>query len=141
MQLQIRAEPSCFPSPAACASAVTASPCGPVCHLRRYRPHRSVSPLHPRPARSVCLSHLLFKSFCISHLLNATSPSVRPRGRPPGLGIHAACAAAKGKKKKMGKKQREGEEEKKKTVSCSRQTVDDIEDRYEEVKLTLQETE
>lgn len=37
------------------------------------------------PFRSVRLSPLLFQIFCISHLLSSTSPSVRPRVRPPVL--------------------------------------------------------
>lgn len=89
------------------ACAVTASPCGPACHLCRYRPQCSVSPPHPRPSRSVRLSPLLIHIFCISHLLSTTSPSVRPRGRPLVLAFMPRVLLPRDRKKKEKSKGRE----------------------------------
>lgn len=91
---------------------------------------------------SFCLSFTSPLQELLHFALVERDLSICPSSWPPPWSWHSRrVCCCQGKEKKMGKKQREGEEEKKKTVSCSRQTVDDIEDRYEEVKLTLQETE
>lgn len=62
---------------------------------------------------SVFLSPLLFQIFCISHLLSATSPSGRPRGRPLVLAFTPHVLLPRGRIKE-GTKSRGRETKKKK---------------------------
>lgn len=97
------------------ACAVTVSPCGPVCHLCRYRSHCSVSPLHPRPSRSVCFSLSVF------HLFSSRSSAFRTCwARPLHLSVpvaapwswHSCCVCCCQGTEKRKKKAKGGREKK-----------------------------